>query len=95
MKRMISTMKCISVYTKDFALFSDIYEQIMDAPPADNEELIIEGVTVSDAGEVPDQYIERMRVKPEVVVMKEKERNVTILQHGEVFEICLPSTQSA
>jgi hypothetical protein len=67
----------------------------MDAPPADNEELIIEGVTVSDAGEVPDQYIERMRVKPEVVVMKEKERNVTILQHGEVFEICLPSTQSA
>ncbi|GGD64759.1 NAD/NADP transhydrogenase alpha subunit [Paenibacillus nasutitermitis] len=88
-------MKCISVYTKDFALFSDIYEQIMEAPPEENEEVIIEGVTVSGAGDVPDQYIERMRVKPEVVVMKERERSVTILQHGEVFEICLPSEQSA
>ncbi|MCQ6560316.1 NAD/NADP transhydrogenase alpha subunit [Paenibacillus mendelii] len=86
-------MKCISVYTKDFGLFSDIYEEVMESPPAENEEKIIEGVTVSGAGEVPDQYIERMRVKPEVVVMKEKERNVTILQHGEVFEICLPSDE--
>ncbi|UVI27804.1 NAD/NADP transhydrogenase alpha subunit [Paenibacillus spongiae] len=87
-------MKCISVYTKDFGLFSDIYEEVMEAPPAENEEKIIEGVTVSGAGEVPDQYIERMRVKPEVVVMKEKERNVTILQHGDVFEICLPSDEA-
>lgn len=84
-------MKCISVYTKDFALFSDIYEQIMEAPPEENEEIILEGVTVSGAGDVPDQYIERMRVKPECVVMKERERNITILQHGEVFEICMPS----
>ncbi|WP_308634452.1 NAD/NADP transhydrogenase alpha subunit [Paenibacillus silvisoli] len=86
-------MKCISVYTKDFALFSDIYEQIMDAPPAENEEIIIEGITVSGAGDVPEQYIERMRQKPECVVMKEKERNITILQHGEVFEICVPEVQ--
>ena len=84
-------MKCISVYTKDFALFSDIYEQIMEAPPAENEEIILEGVTVSGAGDVPYQYIERMRVKPECVVMKERERNITILQHGEVFEICMPA----
>ncbi|MFB9330530.1 NAD/NADP transhydrogenase alpha subunit [Paenibacillus aurantiacus] len=88
-------MKCISVYTKDFGLFSDIYEEIMEAPPAENEEKVIEGVTVSGAGEVPEQYIERMRVKPEVVVMREKERNVTILQHGEVFEICLPTTEES
>ncbi|MBW7474125.1 NAD/NADP transhydrogenase alpha subunit [Paenibacillus oenotherae] len=88
-------MKCISVYTRDFALFSDIYEQVMEAPPEENEEIIIEGVTVSGAGDVPDQYIERMRLKPEVVVMKEKERNIMILQHGEVFEICMPSDQSA
>ncbi|MFC4101024.1 NAD/NADP transhydrogenase alpha subunit [Paenibacillus xanthanilyticus] len=88
-------MKCISVYTKDFGLFSDIYEEIMDAPPAENEEKVIEGVTVSGAGEVPEQYIERMRVKPEVVVMREKERNVTILQHGDVFEICLPSAEES
>ncbi|MBB3110436.1 hypothetical protein FHS18_002503 [Paenibacillus phyllosphaerae] len=86
-------MKCISVYTKDFGLFSDIYEQVMESPPAENEEKVIEGVTVSGAGEVPDQYIERMRVKPEVVVMREKGRNVTILQHGEVFEICLPTAE--
>ncbi|CAH1195953.1 hypothetical protein PAECIP111893_00784 [Paenibacillus plantiphilus] len=88
-------MKCISVYTRDFALFSDIYEQVMEAPPEENEEIIIEGVTVSGAGDVPDQYIERMRLKPEVVVMKEKERNIMILQHGDVFEICMPSDQSA
>ncbi|TYP72629.1 NAD/NADP transhydrogenase alpha subunit [Paenibacillus methanolicus] len=88
-------MKCISVYTKDFGLFSDIYEEIMEAPPAENEEKVIEGVTVSGAGEVPEQYIERMRVKPEVVVMREKERNVTILQHGDVFEICLPSAEES
>jgi len=92
---MICAMKCISVYTKDFGLFSDIYELIMEAPPVENEEKIIEGVTVSDAGDVPDQYIERMRLKPEVVVMREKERNITILQHGEVFEICLPEAETA
>ncbi|WP_274650541.1 NAD/NADP transhydrogenase alpha subunit [Paenibacillus humicola] len=87
-------MKCISVYTRDFALFSDIYEQIIEASPGENEELVIEGVTVSGAGDVPEQYIERMRIKPEVVVMKEKERNVTILQHGDVFEICLPVVEA-
>jgi uncharacterized beta-barrel protein YwiB (DUF1934 family) len=87
-------MKCISVYTRDFALFSDIYEQVMEALPGENEEIVIDGVTVSDAGEVPEQYIERMRQKPEVVVMKEKERNVTILQHGDVFEICVPVAET-
>lgn len=84
-------MRCISVYTKDFAAFSDIYEQVMDANLGENEELEFEGITVSDAGEVPTQYIEKMKTKPEVVVMTEKERGVTILQHGEVFEICIPA----
>ena len=65
-------------YTKDFALFSDIYEQIMEAPPAENEEIILEGVTVSGAGDVPDQYIERMRVKPECVVIKEEKESVIL-----------------
>ncbi|MDQ6418167.1 NAD/NADP transhydrogenase alpha subunit [Paenibacillus sp. LHD-117] len=86
-------MKCISVYTNSFELFSDIYEQVLEAPPQENEDIVIEGVTVSGSGDVPDQYIDRMRVKPEVVVMKEKERNIMILQHGNVFEICLPSTE--
>ncbi|MFD0586974.1 NAD/NADP transhydrogenase alpha subunit [Paenibacillus sp. GCM10027627] len=86
-------MKCISVYTNNFELFSDIYEQVLQSPPAENEDIVIEGITVSGSGDVPDQYIERMRIKPEVVVMKEKERNIMILQHGNVFEICLPSDE--
>jgi hypothetical protein len=87
------TMKCISVYTNNFELFSDIYEQVLESPPQENEVIIVEGITVSGSGDVPDQYIERMRVKPEVVVMKERERNIMILQHGNVFEICLPSDE--
>ncbi|MBJ6363595.1 NAD/NADP transhydrogenase alpha subunit [Paenibacillus sp. GCM10012307] len=83
-------MKCISVYTNNFEAFSDIYEQILAAPPEENEDLVFEGITVSGSGDVPEQYIERMRVKPEVVVMKEKGKGITILQHGNVFEICLP-----
>jgi hypothetical protein len=86
-------MKCISVYTNNFELFSDIYEQVLESPPKENEDIVIDGITVSGSGDVPDQYIDRMRVKPEVVVMKEKERNIMILQHGNVFEICLPSTE--
>ncbi|MFD0958881.1 NAD/NADP transhydrogenase alpha subunit [Paenibacillus chungangensis] len=86
-------MKCISVYTNSFELFSDIYEQVLQTPPQENEDIVIEGVTVSGSGHVPEQYIERMRVKPEVVVMKEKARNIMILQHGDVFEICLPSDE--
>ncbi|WP_336771911.1 NAD/NADP transhydrogenase alpha subunit [Paenibacillus sp. MMO-58] len=88
-------MKCISVYTNNFELFSDIYEQVLEAPPQENEDILVEGVTVSGSGDVPDQYIERMRQKPEVVVMKEKERNIMILQHGNVFEICLPAEEEA
>ncbi|RJX38567.1 NAD/NADP transhydrogenase alpha subunit [Paenibacillus pinisoli] len=86
-------MKCISVYTNNFELFSDIYEQVLESPPQENEDIVIEGITVSGSGDVPDQYIDRMRSKPEVVVMKEKERNIMILQHGNVFEICLPNDE--
>ncbi|WP_424766007.1 NAD/NADP transhydrogenase alpha subunit [Paenibacillus sp. sgz302251] len=86
-------MKCISVYTNNFELFSDIYEQVLESPPQENEDILVEGITVSGSGDVPDQYIERMRSKPEVVVMREKERNIMILQHGNVFEICFPSEE--
>ncbi|ASS65202.1 MULTISPECIES: hypothetical protein [Paenibacillus] len=86
-------MKCISVFTNDFGLFSDIYEQVMESPPGENEDLVIEGVTVSGSGDLPAQYLERMRQKPEVVVMREKQRNITILQHGNVFEICIPTDE--
>ena len=86
-------MNCISVYTNNFELFSDIYEQVLESPPEENEDLVVEGITVSGSGDVPEQYIERMRIKPEVVVMRDKERNIMILQHGNVFEICLPSEE--
>jgi hypothetical protein len=88
-------MKCIAVYTNNFEVFSDIYEQIIDTPFKDNEEKEIEGVTVSEAGEVPQNYIDRMKIKPEVVVMKVKEKDITILQHKDIFEIFLPEKEKA
>ncbi len=83
-------MKCISVYTKNFEQFSDIYDKVMSTALKEDEETIVEGVTVTESGEVPEHYIDRMRAKRDVVVMKEKERDITILQHGEVFEILVP-----
>ena len=87
-------MKCISVYTDNFELFSDIYETVMGTNLQENEETEIEGVTVSDSGSVPEHYLEKMKAKPEVVVMKVKASNITILQHGKVFEIFIPEEQN-
>lgn len=87
-------MKCIAVYTNDFEIFSDIYEKVLSTPLAENEETEIEGVMISESGDVPAFYIERMRAKPDVVVMKVKEKDITILQHGEVFEIFIPQNES-
>lgn len=87
-------MRCIAVYTKNFELFSDIYEEVIATPLDDNEEKVIEGVTVSESGTVPENYIDRMKAKPEVVVMKVKEKDITILQHGDVFEIFIPEKEN-
>ncbi|WP_438445668.1 NAD/NADP transhydrogenase alpha subunit [Gorillibacterium sp. sgz5001074] len=87
-------MKCIAVYTKNFELFSDIYETILNTPLKENEERVIEGVTVSEAGDVPEHYIDRMKAKPDVVVMKVKSKDITILQHGDVFEIFIPQPEN-
>jgi hypothetical protein len=43
---------------------------------------------------VPEHYVDRMRSKLDVVVMKEKERDITILQHGNLFEILLPEQET-
>ncbi|WP_309118587.1 NAD/NADP transhydrogenase alpha subunit [Paenibacillus sp.] len=83
-------MKCISVYTKNFEQFSDIYDKVLSTKLKEDEETVVEGVTVTESGAVPEHYIDRMRAKRDVVVMKEKERDITILQHGEVFEILVP-----
>lgn len=87
-------MKCVSVYTSSFEQFSDIYEQIINTTLNDNEEKEIEGITVTESGEVPENYLERMRVKPEVVVMKVKDSDITILQHGGLFEILIPAKEN-
>lgn len=87
-------MKCIAVYTKNFELFSDIYETVINTPLKENEETVIEGVTVSESGDVPEHYIDRMKTKPDVVVMKVKSKDITILQHGDVFEIFIPQKEN-
>jgi hypothetical protein len=88
-------MKCIAVYTNNFEVFSDIYEQVINTPLKDNEEKEIEGVMVSESGEVPQNYIDKMKTKPEVVVMKIRDSDITILQHRDVFEIFLPDGKVA
>jgi hypothetical protein len=88
-------MKCIAVYTNNFELFSDIYETVINTPLNENEEKEIEGVMVSESGEVPQNYIDKMKTKPEVVVMKVKDTDITILQHRDVFEIFLPEKEKA
>ncbi|GIP20029.1 NAD/NADP transhydrogenase alpha subunit [Paenibacillus sp. J22TS3] len=87
-------MRCISVYTDNFELFSDMFEQVIEINLGENDERELEGVTISDSGEVPEHYLERMAKKPEVVVMKDKDRGITILQHGKVFEILIPSDET-
>jgi len=88
-------MKCISVYTKDFEQFSDIFDKVLSTNLSENEETEVEGITVSESGSVPENYIDRMRAKRDVVVMKERERDITILQRGDVFEILIPDSHAA
>jgi len=87
------TMKCITVYTKSYETFSDIYEQVAALNLAENEETEVEGITVSEAGEVDQEYIQSMKIKPEVAVLKVKDSKIMILQHGDVFEILIPSPE--
>lgn len=87
-------MKCIAVYTKDFEVFSDIFEKVISTPLAQDEETEIEGVTVSESGDVPENYLDRMKTKPEVVVMKAKSKAITILQHSDLFEIFIPEKET-
>jgi hypothetical protein len=82
------------VYTNDFEVFSDIYEQVISMPLAENEEKQIEGITVTESGDVPDNYLDRMKIKPEVVVMKVRDKDITILQHKNLFEIFIPAPES-
>ncbi|MCQ4085747.1 NAD/NADP transhydrogenase alpha subunit [Saccharibacillus sp. JS10] len=84
-------MKCVTVYTNDFEKFSDIFEQILISEISESEDTEVEGVTVGLVTDIPEEYIEQMRIKPEVVVMRDKKRNIMILQHGKIFEIFIPT----
>ncbi|MDO3409670.1 NAD/NADP transhydrogenase alpha subunit [Saccharibacillus sp. CPCC 101409] len=84
-------MRCVTVYTNEFEKFSDIFEQVLISDIPENEDTEVEGVTVGSVSDIPEEYIEQMRVKPEVVVMRDKKRGITILQHGKIFEIFIPS----
>lgn len=85
-------MKCISVYTDRFDVFSDIYDKIRQTNLEDDEETVIEGVVVSESGSVPRDYLNRMRARRDVVVMKDDD--ITILQRGELFEILVPDEET-
>ena len=65
----------------------------MNMPLSDNEERELEGVVFSESNDIDEEYLKRLKDKPEVVVMKIKDTNITILQHGEVFEIFIPSDE--
>ncbi|MCR8842890.1 MULTISPECIES: hypothetical protein [Paenibacillus] len=87
-------MKCISVYTDSFEQFSDIYLKLLEQPVQDDEEIEVDGVTVYGAGSVPEQYVDRMKQKNNVVVMRDKHQGIIILQHAKQFEILLPEEQN-
>ncbi len=83
-------MRCVSVYTDDFETFSNLFEQIVALDLHEDQEIEIDGILVNDAGQVPDNYLEKMMAKPDVVVMRDQERDFIVLQHGNLFEIFMP-----
>lgn len=82
--------RCITVFTKDYDRFSDVYEDILNTNLVDDEEKEIDGITFSASSDVPDDYIHRMRAKKDAAIMNERDRGIMIVQHGDVFEILLP-----
>lgn len=87
-------MRCITVYTDDFACFSDILEDVLSVGLASDEQTTINGVVVHASGDVPKHYVERMRQKKDVVVMRDVQRNMLILQRGGVFEVLVHQHRS-
>lgn len=85
------TMNCITVYTDNYETFSDIYEEVLSTQFGEDEEREIEGITVSHSGEVPEDYIDKMKTKPEVAVMKNRRKGITIIQRKECFEVLIPA----
>lgn len=66
----------------------------MRTPLEENEEKSLDGITFGDSGETSIDYVNRLKQKPDVAVLKLKDTDITILQHGDVFEIFLPDSEN-
>ncbi len=84
------TMNCITVYTNNYETFSDIYEALLSTSLTEDEEREIDGITVSHSGAVPQNYIDKMKARPDVAVMKVRSKGITIIQRKECFEVLIP-----
>lgn len=58
----------------------------------EDEETVIDGIVVTESGSVPEHYLNRMRSRRDVVVMKDDD--ITILQRRDVFEILFPDHET-
>jgi len=90
-KRWDDCVRCISVYTNSFDVFSDVYEVIRQMALKEDEEKVIDGVVVQESGTVPEHYLNKMRTRRNVAIMIVDE--VMILQRDDLFEILLPDDE--
>jgi hypothetical protein len=82
------------VYTNDFEQFSELLPQCLTLELEDGQETTIADVVINHSGTVEEQYVEqyvgKMSARGDVVLMHDRERELTILQYGDKFELFLP-----
>jgi hypothetical protein len=79
------------VHTESIEVFSDLFKEVEKLTLTEGQETEVEGVKVSGGGQVDEEYVNEMRIKPEVAVLKVRNKNITILQHGGLFEVLIPA----
>lgn len=88
------TYKRITVHTRDYEAFSDLFADLAGLSLSGEEEQQVSGITITNGGDVEAEYIQTMKTKPEVAVLRVRGQDTVILQHGDVFEILLPAPES-
>ncbi|HEU4965817.1 MAG TPA: NAD/NADP transhydrogenase alpha subunit [Bacilli bacterium] len=88
------TYKRITVHTRSYEAFSDLFAQIANLTLGADEEQQVEGVKITNDGDVEQDYLDTMKRKTDVAVLKVRGQATKILQHGDVFEILLPMPES-
>jgi hypothetical protein len=87
-------MRCFTVYTNDFEKFSELLPQCLTLELEDGQETTIAEIVINHSGIVDetyvDQYVGKMSARGDVVVMHDRDRELTILQYGDKFELFLP-----